>query len=324
MKAMIDIENGRYWDRPWSLISGCTPCSPGCDHCWSESMTRRLDGKRDTGLFLMNEDTGKFNGHIITHPERLEIPLKRKKPTVYAVWNDLFHEAVPDQLIYGATRVMKARSWHTFLLLTKRPEKMRRLSNLYDELPNVWSGLTVCNQQEADAKIPIFLQVPGKKFLSLEPLLGPINFRWMKWISRTESTGHLDILKDISCVILDGETGPGARPLHPDWVRSVRDQCAATGVPFFFKGWGEWEIASYENGHYGSCMPDDGKKYVWVGKNGKIFFPSAPADHDCWAMAKSGRKKAGRILDSRTHNDLPWGQERRPKHGIPAKIENEG
>lgn len=320
---MIDIANGRYWDLPWSLVSGCTPCSPGCDHCWSATLTHRfskifVDGSLTTG-------DGKFNGSIFIHPERLSIPLKRRKPTVFAIWNDLFHEVVPDHFRHDTYNEMlnynRKFFLHTYLILSKRPHVMvtdKWTMRMPKNDPSFWFGLTICNQQEADDKIPVFLEVPGKKFLSIEPMLGPIILEdyspvlGKPYLNRDYLRESIDpfsfkICKDrIDAVILGGETGLGARPMHPDWVRSVRDQCAAAGVPFFFKGWGEWEIASNENGHVGSAMPEDGKKYRWIGKSGKTFFPSAPAHEDCWAMAKVGRKKAGRLLDGRTHDDLPW------------------
>ena len=219
----MNISNGRYWEKPWSLISSCTRCSEGCKNCWALAMEKRFH----KGI----------EGVIATHPDRLDVPLKRKKPTVYATWNDMYHEGVSDEFRNRVFTTTEECPQHTFLVLTKRitvNDYIKRVDMFWD-MPNVYHGLTVCNQQEADEKIPIFLQVPGKKFLSIEPMLGEINFRWMKWISREHSTGHLDILKDISCVILGGETGPGARPMHPDWVRSVRDQCKAVGVPFFLK-----------------------------------------------------------------------------------------
>jgi len=220
MSKKIDIEHGRYWDEPWSLIDGCTPCSPGCDHCWSAAMTKRFESKNEWGDGALVSASGRFNGHIVFHKDRLSIPMKRRPPTVFAVWNDLYHVAVPDKFIANAYQVINGNPRHTFLILTKRPERMRDFilrcgpwsgyvthnghapqgfggdgfivgqekEKLTDEHryegkerksywppPNCWHGLTVCNQEEADSKIPIFLQVPGKKFLSIEPMLGAVN-----------------------------------------------------------------------------------------------------------------------------------------------------
>lgn len=208
-----------------------------------------------------------FNGQIKTHPERLDIPLKRRKPTVYAVWNDLFHESVPDEFIANAWHTMgnfnnlkgemvpvDKRVNHTYLVLTKRPQRMLAfLSSRYPkgyERKSVYCGLTVCNQQEADEKIPIFLQVPGKKFLSIEPCLSEIKLQFagcpncgqskQYWFPNYIICGGCGKEvqfppEHISAVILGGETGPGARPMHPEWVRSIVQQCNAAGVPVFVK-----------------------------------------------------------------------------------------
>lgn len=272
---MINIGKGRYWDLPWSLVDGCTPCSPGCEHCWSASIEHRFrsqdkDDARYVNDWQLTTHRGLFNGLIRTHPERLSIPLKRRKPTVYSLWNDWAHEAVTFDFQKAMIHVALAEPQHTFLALTKRPQGASNFFGLTEINPpdNWWTGLTVCNQAEADTKIAVFLQVPGKKFLSIEPMLGPI------WISGGLITGQGkyvgDAVSRIDAVILGGETGPGARPMHPDWVRSVRDQCATAGVPFFFKGWGEWRF----------------------GQDGNFY--------------RDGRKSTGRKLDGRTHNDLPW------------------
>lgn len=330
---MIDLSKGRYWDLPWSLVDGCTPCSSGCDNCWSAAIADRFC----PGYTILNKRPPTFDGFISVHPERLTIPLKRKKPTVYAVWNDLFHESVSDQFLYEVTRVMRHSfaAQHTFLIRTKRPERMRLQSNLYDELPNVWSGLTVCNQQEADDKIPTFLHVPGKKFLSIEPMLGEIKIRPYTltarpcFVCKIEDSLHEKRGTNshpincgwrhdsdggswgIDAVILGGETGPGARPTHPDWVRSVRDQCQAAGVPLFFKQWGEWEPV----GPLYSDHRTDAEEDRWADEYGRreAIYPSGDfcdpgfqPGPNAYLVERVGRKKAGRLLDGRTHDDLPW------------------
>lgn len=268
---MTDISKGRYWDLPWSLVSGCTPCSPGCERCWALGIERRFK---------------KGDGTVHIHPERISIPIRRRKPTVYAIWNDLFHEDAPCDLQRASVRVALAESQHTFLVLTKRPESMARFFEATEINPpgNWWSGLTICNQEEANEKIPVFLRVPGKKFLSIEPMLGPIDLIHSglrpEWKAPHGDPPLRPLGMNIDAVILGGETGPGARPMHPDLVRSVRDQCAATGVPFFFKSWGAW-----------------GRNYLVDDDLNEI-----PGSE--W-MDK-GIKKPGRLLDGRTHDDLPW------------------
>lgn len=249
---MIDISRGRYWDKPWSLVSSCTRVSPGCQNCWSLAMEKR---------FHRGEE-----GEIVVHPERLDIPLRTRKPTVFCVWNDLFHPMVSTLFIAGVFEKMMESDRHTFLVLTKRPEVVLNLmrSTTFDirGLPrNLWLGVTAENQEQADKRIPILLQIPAaKRFVSIEPMLSKIDLEmlpheydgisgcysaltgeWWPAVGdyRVEERNKIQTPK-LDLVILGGETGPHARPMHPDWVRSVRDQCAAAGVPFFFKSWGEW------------------------------------------------------------------------------------
>jgi protein gp37 len=251
----------------------------------------RCEGIRN-GEPIITTAKGKFKGVVIPRPDRLSIPLKRRKPTVWAVWNDLFHEAVPFVFIDKVYTRMCIAHKHIFLLLTKRPAIMasmiRTVSNGLDlNIGNIYHGLTVCTQQEADEKIPTFLHVPGKKFLSIEPMLSSIFFPSICGLDFRRLPGHIIAPHGgIDAVILGGETGPGARPMHPDWVRSVRDQCAMAGVPFFFKGWGEY------------CQVDQLSEDAWAGYD--------IAGARCDEMVRCGRKAAGRRLDGREHNDLPW------------------
>jgi len=231
-------------------------------------------------------------GKTIVHPSRLDIPLRTRKPTVFAIWNDLFHEDVPDEFINSAYRVMRDEIRHTFLVLTKRPERMTKIERItgleIGLIDNIWHGLTVCNQQEADEKIPELLKVPGKHFLSIEPMLGPVNIsRFMAHsihCIKCHPGGSPCNCSRPDAVVLGGETGPGARPMDPDWPRSVRDQCQAAGVPFFFKQWGEWLPA---------FMVDDETKYKDQIIDGTI-------------MCRVGSKAAGRLLDGKEYNELKW------------------
>jgi protein gp37 len=303
----IDISKGRYWDLPWSLVDGCTPISQGCDHCWSAGIAHRTGAKIIKGYSgsiadgtacghethipspLTNGDRS-FNGKIITHPERLDIPLKRRKPTVFSIWNDLFHEYVPDEFIKTVVdTAQRCRDTHTILALTKRPKRMLRFwTDIAFYVPqNFIQGMTACNQSEIDEKIGDFCRVPGRKFLSIEPCLGEIHIPSPCLYDQMHD-GKILSRRSIDAVILGGETGPGARPMHPDWVRSVRDQCAAAGVPFFFKQWGEF--LSRDNG---GDLTEEQAFYRSEYINGKQLF-------------RVGRKKAGRLLDGHTHDDLPW------------------
>ena len=291
---MIDILNGRYWDFGWQLIDGCTPCSPGCDNCWSAAMSHRV------GRGGLTKFCGEFNSVIETHPDRFNRPLKRKKPAVYAIWNDLFHADVPDEFIFDTFRkICECRGRHAFLILTKRPGRMLKWINLakYKEpgwfasgeldLWGTYLSLTVCNQQEWNENGALFLSTPGKKFISHEPALERIDYG--------------PRLKEISCLIAGGETGPKARPSHPDVFGLDRYQCQVAGVPFFFKGWGEF-ISSYDAGFRFE------EQDRWKRTFGKAWVKSRRSCRfeDGTQMVRVGKKAAGRILAGRTHDDLPW------------------
>lgn len=327
---MINISKGRYWDLPWSLVDGCTPCSPGCDHCWSLAMEKRFH--REGRRMMIHDGTGERKMvDITTHPERLDIPVKRRKPTVYAVWNDLMHKDVPSSFIGKTFATIASCQRHTFLILTKRPERM--IPFVWPD--NVWSGLTVCNQEEADEKIPVFLKVPGKKFLSIEPMLEAIDLTPPN--QRGTNCNQDDWLEGIDLIIVGGETGPGARPMHPDWVRSVRDRCVRRTdmgrpwpLPFFFKGWGEWisiagcyeerecpdmpgvidgdwplsEVEKYQGRNEIIAMERSGAIPHWERGN-QWRIEHQPRLDAAW-IVRIGRKRAGRRLDGWTHDDLPW------------------
>jgi len=286
----IDIKKGRYWDEGLTLVDGCTPCSPGCDHCWSAAHAHRFyrEGEpcHESGIFT--DDNGRFNGDILIHSERLKRFIT-SNPKVFSIWNNLFHDDVPPQFIDDVFSAMrfKGASHNTFLVLTKQPQNIS--ANYFEIMQysfrNLYLGLTVCDQQEADEKIPIFLQVPGKKFLSIEPMLSDITLPFND--EHPDSDGcYEDMRHNIDAVILGGETGRGARPLHPDWVRSVRDQCSVAGVPFFFKQWGEWvHYCQYSFGIGSPCLS-------LVRTENELY--------------RVGHKAAGRLLDGKEWNNLPW------------------
>jgi protein gp37 len=198
--------------------------------------------------------------------------------------------------------------------------------------PKVWIGATIVNQEEADRDIPKLLATPAaKRFLSIEPLLGPVTFRWAQWVDhqavsrRDGHVGHLEGLRRIDWVIVGGESGVGARPMHPDWARPLRDQCVEAGVPFLFKQWGEWHTDAYlmSTGapvfrqfdtfqqwvnkastwvHGGICLDADGREL----RNGGDFMRARDeGKFPVTIMHKTGKKAAGRHLDGVTHDEFP-------------------
>lgn len=365
-----------WTDYSWNPITGCTPISEGCENCYARRMAQRLRGR-----FGYSADAP-FK--VTLHPDRLEEPFRWHKPRKVFVCSmgDLFHEQVPDEYIAKVWEVMSNASQHTFIVLTKRPQRMKEFIErlgwyIHDRegnpteavldkggkytLKNVWLGVTAENQARADERIPILLGIPAEmRFVSVEPMLGPVDLgkyftarqmtckacghtfwsyeaefceghlvyycgcrgfadechckysrtlkcprcgkcvcdRVKKWATegrlQKESGRYAWVLdrdkwQRLDWVICGGETGPGARPIHPDWVRSLRDQCQAAGTPFFFKQWGEWLPNDQEYG----ANPGDfdyERPHVMVGNV---------------AMCRAGKKRAGRLLDGRTWDEMP-------------------
>ncbi|NUP90575.1 MAG: phage Gp37/Gp68 family protein [Candidatus Sumerlaeia bacterium] len=201
----------------WNPVTGCTKISPGCKHCYAERMARRLHAMGQPNY---------ANGFRLTlHEHALEIPLRWKKPQVIFVnsMSDLFHRSVPAAFIQRAFDVMRRADWHQFQILTKRSERLRELDPEIVWAPNIWMGVSVEDAGRAFRIDDLRATGAAVKFLSLEPLLGPLP--------------RLD-LRGIDWVIVGGESGPGARPMDPAWVTDLRDQCLRARVPFFFKQWG--------------------------------------------------------------------------------------
>ena len=214
MAAKSTIE---WTESTWNPITGCTKISAGCANCYAERMAKRLKA--------MGQPNYTNGFEVTTHDHVLDTPLHWHKPQTIFVnsMSDLFHENVPEDFISKIFNVMNNAHWHRFQVLTKRSDRLAALSGKLPWAPNIWMGVSVEN---ADYKFRIdALRHSGAyiKFLSIEPLIGPV--------------GILD-LEHIDWVIVGGESGPGARPAAIEWVRQVRDQCIVNNVPFFFKQWG--------------------------------------------------------------------------------------
>ncbi len=206
-----------WTESTWNPVTGCTKISPGCDHCYAERMTARLAAMGQPNY---------VNGFkVTTHEHMLETPLMWKKPQTIFVnsMSDLFHKDVPLDFIRNVFGVMRKASCHRFQVLTKRSKRLLELSPKLDWPENVWTGVSV-EGQDYQFRIDHLRETGANvKFLSLEPLLGPLL--------------RLD-LRGIDWVIVGGESGPGARPMKERWVVQIKRQCLAAKVPFFFKQWG--------------------------------------------------------------------------------------
>jgi protein gp37 len=212
-----------WTDATWNPVTGCTKISPGCKHCYAERMANRLQ--------LMRQANYRNGFQLTLQPQMLELPSSWRSPRKIFVnsMSDLFHKDVPLEYIARVFDVMKCANWHQFQVLTKRADRLRELSARLPWPFNVWMGVSVENSDYVDRIDDLRASGAAIKFLSLEPLLGPLP--------------ELS-LRGIDWVIVGGESGPGARPMDEEWVIDIRNQCARAGVAFFFKQWGGVRKAS--------------------------------------------------------------------------------
>lgn len=267
-------------DTVWNPTVGCSKVTEGCRNCYAERMANRLQAMGRPEYQGLVDDQGHWTGLVNSVDERLGEPLRWKQPRRVFVnsMSDLFHENVTDWFIYTVFAYMFEAKNHTFMVLTKRPERMKSfMETSYPSWTkgfprNVWLGVSVEDQKSADERIHHLLRTPAQvRFVSCEPLLGPVDIREYLISGYTEldgTAGHK--VPALDWVICGGESGPDARPMHPGWARSLRDQCQDAGVPFFFKQWGEWILK------------------------------------DQWYF-KAGKKAAGRLLDGHEWNEVPNG-----------------
>lgn len=336
---MADGTKISWTDATWSPVTGCTRVSEGCLNCYIERTPPfRMQGRRFS-LPIVGGTTG-----VQLHPDRLDQPLRWRKPRRIFVCSmaDLFHDDVPDGYIAQVFAAMAHSKHHVFQVLTKRPARMRSLlgASHFPELvttwawrmgirpktrlvefplSNVWLGVSVESQQWADIRIPLLLDTPAVvRWISAEPLLGPVDLS--KWLGPVDwpSCWDEDHSPSEECsrciqpewVVCGGESGPGARPMHPDWARALRDQCTAAGVAYHFKQHGEWAPIDSAGHSVFDYVTDDDRCQI-VDINGRLRGRPWPGwaiqdgTRDAVAMRKYGKSKSGRVLDGRTWDEYP-------------------
>ncbi|MEO3386053.1 phage Gp37/Gp68 family protein [Mesorhizobium sp. CAU 1741] len=341
---MAETSTIEWTDATWNPITGCSIVSPGCTNCYAMKLagTRLKHHPSREGLTIVPKARGAeggtpdrdrkkspvWNGKVRLNTDWLDQPLRWKRPRMIFVCahGDLFHESVPDEWILDVFTVMAAAPQHTFQVLTKRGERMHDfvsrpdlLEDIYANwytfsgsapevwswpLHNVWLGCSAEDQKRYDERRYWLDHTPAAvKFWSIEPMLGPIDMK-------------IEFVKP-DWVIVGGESGDGARPMHTDWARSLRDQCASSGVPFFFKQWGEYlpvgqVLPGFGRVHGGTAVVPGRMKLHYGGT------PTQPPQHlyadrgvDVAATPDGaltfgvGKKAAGRLLDGVEHNGMP-------------------
>ena len=214
----MSVRSGIEWtETTWNPVTGCSKIGPGCAHCYAERMALRLQA--------MGVEKYRRGFDVAVHESALDEPLRWRQPRLVFVnsMSDLFHPSVPAPFIDSVFAVMNRANRHTFQILTKRPDRVRRLDSRWRWTPNIWLGVSIESERWLGRRALLAESGARTRFLSLEPLLGPLP--------------GLD-LSGIDWVIVGGESGPGARPMQAEWVRAIRDGCVQENVPFFFKQWG--------------------------------------------------------------------------------------
>ncbi len=316
---MSDKSLIEWTDATWNPITGCSVVSAGCKHCYAMKLagTRMKNEPSRAGLTIDTSAGPVWNGQVRFNEQWLDHPLRWRRPRRIFVCahGDLFHESVPDDWIDRVFEVMAMAQQHTFQVLTKRPQRMHRYllkaesmirdSVKYESvaetmqwpLENVWLGVSVENQAAANERIPLLAATPAAlRWISAEPLLGLIDLRKIQFFT---------VFPKINWLVVGGESGSRARPMHPDWARSLRDQCAELGTQFLFKQWGE----------YGPCElhpPSDPAPYSCVTFSGThlqgehaVSGGNGPGDNPVEMIARFGKKRAGRLLDGILHDGYP-------------------
>lgn len=340
----------QWTEATWNVCVGCTKVSAGCQNCYALRMAVRLahnpkipkkDRERYRSTIRETKRGWEWSGKVALFEDRLEQPKSWRKPRMVFLcsMSDICHEDVPDWFIEATFNAMLWNDYyggdygqkHIFQVLTKRPERLANLLSgnvwrpcAHGALPvappndngvlpeRIWVGITAEDQKALDARAYHLWRIPAKmKWISHEPALGQLN------LSARYGEGQPDdppapISEWINWVVTGGESGPGARPMHPDWARSMRDQCAAAGIPWFFKQWGEWREcfdkwvkyeATERDLQYIGLMEYDGRFRV-APKLPLSVQETHCTEADCW-MIRLGKKQAGRVLDGQTYGEYP-------------------
>ncbi|NTF87534.1 phage Gp37/Gp68 family protein [Agrobacterium rhizogenes] len=319
---MADGTKIEWTDATWQIVTGCAVVSPGCTNCYAMRLagTRLKHHPSRKGLTRDTKAGPVWTGEVRFNEQWLDQPLRWKKPRMIfvAAHGDLFADGVTDEQLDDIFSIMASCSWHIFQVLTKRPERMReyvlgRQARAGRTLRNVWLGVSVEDQKRAEERIPILLDTPAAiRWISAEPLLGLLDpSRFLPTCQQycgfgCTASGDQECerhMPRIDWVVAGGESGPDARPMHPDWARSLRDQCASAGIPFLFKQWGNWQVACEANGHIDHDMARNDAH--WIDIDGSRHKPSSTGLMKPFAMHRVTKSAAGRILDGIEHNAFP-------------------
>lgn len=325
MAAGTNIE---WTDASWNPVVGCSIVSRGCQHCYAMKVAgaRTAHTAKYEGLTQPSKAGPVWTGEVRFWEKALLDPLKWREPRMVFVnsMGDLFHEDVPDEWIDRCFAVMELTPEHTYQILTKRPGRMRDymanpatvgrvikaigqietpregliMFSLGWPLRNVWLGTSCEDQATADERIPLLLETPAAiRFVSLEPLLGPIDLLKALYVGPEGGWEHAWAPRQmLHWAIVGGESGRRARSMHPDWARSLRDQCTAAGVPYFFKQWGEFAWAPEELDFTGAS--------AWAAETygDRVELEFHSSGH---TAVKIGKKAAGALLDGRLWREFP-------------------
>ena len=317
---MADHTGIEWTDATWNPITGCSVVSPGCTNCYAMRLagTRLKDHPSRAGLTMPGKAGPVWTGEVRFNEQWLNQPLgwRNRRMIFVCAHGDLFHERVPDEWLDRVFRVMEAADWHTYQVLSKRSRRQRDylIARYRDRRPpaHIWVGVSVEDQRRAEERIPDLLATPAAlHWISAEPLLGPLKIRpWLTTLRASPPLSAAALRRPIpggpassfntrlGWIVVGGESGPAARPMHPFWVRRLRDDCEAEQVPFFFKQWGAWVPA----GQFASAAIPADPFVRKLSLRGKV----SDVENDFnVTICRVGKEAAGALLDGRHHHEWP-------------------